>query len=161
MQRDVRAALELMTPEIGQAGQLTFSRRTTSAALTASTSAQSVTLSSTTDIFVGEKLLIDIGSAQETVSVTALTSTSVTGIFAQNHASGAVVDAIGIFPQGVVYDTGLSAARNPTQLAWKSLAIWQETARSHTRNTTTIPSPEPSPVRSPPFLADRSARLMC
>lgn len=102
MHSSVRAAAELMTQEIGQAGLLSFTPRTLSAALTANSAAQSVTLSSTTDIFVGEKLLVDIGSSQELVSATAVTSATVTGVFGKNHASGTTVTAVGIFPQGIM-----------------------------------------------------------
>jgi hypothetical protein len=102
MHSGMRAALELMTQEIGQAGLLSFTQRTVAAAVAESPNAQSVTLSSVTDIFVGEKLLVDTGTQQELVGVTAIGGSSVTGIFNKNHASGAIVNAYGIFPQGIM-----------------------------------------------------------
>jgi prepilin-type N-terminal cleavage/methylation domain-containing protein len=102
MHSSMRAAVELMTQEVGQAGLLSFTPRTLSAGITANSAAQSVTLSSTADIFVGEKLLVDVGSVQELVSATAVTSSTVTGVFSKNHASGATVTAVGIFPQGIM-----------------------------------------------------------
>src|SRR5438876_5271357 len=91
MHSAMRAALALMTQEIGQAGALTFTPKTLGAAVTANAAAQSVALSATTGIFVGEILVIDTGSTQERVSVTAVNSTTVTGIFTQNHATGVAV----------------------------------------------------------------------
>jgi len=102
MHGGTRAALELMTQEIGQAGLLSFTPRTISAPVTANTSPQSITLSSVTDIFVGEKLQVDTGGLQEVVSVTAISGSTVTGIFNKNHASGTGVTAVGIFPQGIM-----------------------------------------------------------
>jgi len=119
MHSSMRAALELMTQEIGQAGSLNFTPKTLSAAVTANSAAQAVTLNSTTGIFVGEILVIDIGTPQERVTVTAVTSSTVTGIFTKNHAIAAVVHATGVFPQGVLYDTGLAASTlsTPTRLS--------------------------------------------
>jgi prepilin-type N-terminal cleavage/methylation domain-containing protein len=102
MHSGMRAALELMTQEIGQAGLLSFTQRTVAAAVAESPNPQSVTLSSVTDIFVGEKLLVDSGTQQELVGVTSITGSTVTGIFNKNHASGAIVNAFGIFPQGIM-----------------------------------------------------------
>jgi len=112
MDSSLRGALELLTQEIDQAGALSFTPRKVTAppAITASSTAQSVTLDSTTDIFVGEKLLIDAGGFQELVSVAAVDSTTISGIFTQNHTAGARVMAVGVFPQGIM------SSSNSTQL---------------------------------------------
>jgi prepilin-type N-terminal cleavage/methylation domain-containing protein len=102
MHGGTRAALELMTQEIGQAGLLSFTPRQISVAVTGNASPQSVTLSSVTDIFIGEKLLVDTGNVQEVVGVTAISGSTVTGIFNKNHPSGAGVTAVGIFSQGIM-----------------------------------------------------------
>jgi prepilin-type N-terminal cleavage/methylation domain-containing protein len=102
MHSSMRAAMELLTQEIGQAGLLSFSPTKLAGDVTANTSAQSVTLASTAGIFVGEKLLVDVGSVQELVSATAVTSSTVTGVFSKNHSTGAIVTAVGIFPQGIM-----------------------------------------------------------
>ena len=106
MHSSMRAALELMTQEIGQAGLLSFNAKTTSAAITANLAAQTVALSSTADIFVGEKLLVDVDILQEIVAVTNKTSTTISAIFTKNHASGVTVNAIGAFPQGILWSSG-------------------------------------------------------
>lgn len=102
MHAGLRSTFELMTQEIGQAGALNFTPQTLMLSLTASSSAQSATLNSTANIFVGEQLTIDTGSYQETVQVTAISSNNITGIFTQNHSGGAPVVAQGVFPQGVL-----------------------------------------------------------
>lgn len=102
MHRSLRAALELMTQEIGQAGLLGFTARQLSAGVTSGTAAQSVAISSTTGIFVGEKLLVDTGASQETVSVTSVGTGTITAVFTKSHASGALISAAGVFPQGVL-----------------------------------------------------------
>jgi type II secretory pathway pseudopilin PulG len=105
MHDTTRSAIDLMAQEIGQAGLLSSSSSqltTLGAAVTSNAAAQSVSLASTTGIFVGEKLLVDVGSKQELVAVTAVTSTNVTGIFANSHVNGAMVNVAGVFPQGVL-----------------------------------------------------------
>lgn len=101
MHAGLRGTFELMTQEIGQAGALSFTPKTLTSAVTGSPSAQNVPMSSTANIFVGEKLTVDIGASQEIVAVTAVTSTQMTGIFTNNHSSGTLVTALGVFPQGV------------------------------------------------------------
>jgi hypothetical protein len=61
-----------------------------------------VSLASTASIFVGEQLLIDAGLSQETVTVTAISSGTIRGVFQKNHSNGAPVNAVGVFPQGVL-----------------------------------------------------------
>jgi type II secretory pathway pseudopilin PulG len=105
MHDTTRSAIDLMAQEIGQAGLLSSSSNqltTLGAAVTSGSAAQSVPLASTAGIFVGEKLLVDVGPKQELVAVTAVNSSSVTGIFANSHSNGAVVNAVGVFPQGVL-----------------------------------------------------------
>ncbi len=102
MHSGLRGTTELISQEVGQAGLLNYAGTTLSAAVTGSGTAQTVNLASTSGIFVGEKLLIDAGATQETVAVTAVTSTSVTGIFTASHANGAIVEAVGVFPQGIL-----------------------------------------------------------
>jgi prepilin-type N-terminal cleavage/methylation domain-containing protein len=117
----MRGATELLQQEISQAGLLTLGPNcsstvvtgcpTLTANVTGSTTAQTVAVSSTAGMFlaqtgspqVGEWLRIDTGAVQETVTVTAIpSSTTFTAVFANNHSSGAVVQAVGMFPQGIV-----------------------------------------------------------
>jgi prepilin-type N-terminal cleavage/methylation domain-containing protein len=103
MHAGLRGSFELLTQEIGQAGSLGFTPQTISSGVTGGSTAQTVTLSSAANIFVGELLTVDTGSSQEVVQVTALPGTNqVTGVFLQNHSSGAPVLAFGVFPQGVL-----------------------------------------------------------
>jgi prepilin-type N-terminal cleavage/methylation domain-containing protein len=107
----VRGATELLQQEVGQAGRITLPAPAT---LTAATStigsvnpvSLSTTVSSTAGMFVGIQLVIDAGDKIETVTVTALnTSTNtITGVFAgaQTHAVGAPVSAQGGFATGIV-----------------------------------------------------------
>ncbi len=105
VQVGVDSALELMSQEIAQAGAVGFAPRTLGAAIVASTLAQSAPISSTDSLFVGEKLLVDSGAAQELVAVEAVGQGSFTGIFTQNHAAGAPVTALGVFGSGVLTTT--------------------------------------------------------
>ena len=103
MHATLRSAFELMAQEVGQAGSVDFAPTTLSAAVTGSTSAQTVTLASSANIFVGEELTVDTGANQETVQVTSLPGTNeIKGIFTLTHSSGAPVTANGIFPNGIL-----------------------------------------------------------
>jgi len=109
MYENVRAVAELMAQEVGQAGFVDLpgggtSGATLSAAVTKSATAQTVAVSpSTTSMYAGEILLVDAGPNEEPVTITSLTSTSITGIFANNHpTAGAPVHAIGVSPYGIV-----------------------------------------------------------
>jgi prepilin-type N-terminal cleavage/methylation domain-containing protein len=103
MYENVRGAAELMGQEVGQAGLVSLPATTLGAAVTASITAQNVAVSSTTSMFVGEQLLVDAGSAlEELVTLTNVSSTTITAIFANAHASGVPITVLGAFPSGVV-----------------------------------------------------------
>jgi prepilin-type N-terminal cleavage/methylation domain-containing protein len=114
MYENVRAVAELMAQEVGQAGFVDLpgggtSGATLSAGVTKSATAQTVAVSSTTSMYAGspagspgEILLVDTGINEEPVAITSLTSTSITGIFLNSHASGAPIHAIGVSPYGIV-----------------------------------------------------------
>jgi Tfp pilus assembly protein PilV len=105
MDDTTRSAFDLMEQEIGQAGLLSSTSNqvtTLGASVTGSGTAQSVAFTSASSVFVGEKLLVDVASNQELVAVTVLSSNNMTGIFATSHSNGAVVNAVGVFPQGVL-----------------------------------------------------------
>jgi type II secretory pathway pseudopilin PulG len=99
----IRAAMALMTQEITQAGSLSFSPKTIHSSVSKSTSPQSVTLDpSAADIFDKEQLVIDTGSSQEIVEVQSHTSSSITGVFTQDHGAGTTITAPGVFPEGIL-----------------------------------------------------------
>jgi len=106
MRQGARGALELLSQEVGQAGYLgsTPTPRALSASVTgSSTDPQTVALSSTANLFPGEKLLVDTGAASEVVAVTSVSGNSVSGIFRKNHNTQNVpVNTSGVFAQGVL-----------------------------------------------------------
>ena len=101
VQMGAGGALELMAQEIGQAGLLNFTG-VLSEPVTASPTVTTVSLSSVESIFVGETLTIDNGDNQETVAVTALNASQITAIFKKTHAKDAPVNAMGVFPEGIL-----------------------------------------------------------
>jgi len=115
MYENVRAVAELMAQEIGQAGFVDLpgggtSGATLSAAVTFNpTTAQTVAVSSTTSMYVGEILLVDTAAKEEPVTLTAVTSTSISATsdlpptsVNPPHSSGAFIHAIGVSPKGIV-----------------------------------------------------------
>jgi len=100
MYENVRGVAELMAQEIGQAGLVSLPASTLSAAVAAGS--QTVTVSSTTSMFVNEQVLVDTGGNEELVKLTAVTGTSITAVFSKAHASGVPLNALGAFPNGVV-----------------------------------------------------------
>jgi len=103
MYENVRSVAELLAQEIGQAGLVSLPTTTLSAAVAANAAAQAVNVSQTASMYVGEQLLVDAGSAsEELVTLTAVTSTTMSGIFQHAHASGAPVTVLGAYPSGIV-----------------------------------------------------------
>lgn len=101
----IRGASELLSQEIGQAGSVGLPDTTTSAPVTGnSVLTQTVPLNQANYIFLNEQLLIDAGPKEELVKVTAVSTTpsTITGIFAKDHAAGVPVNALGVFPQGIL-----------------------------------------------------------
>jgi len=101
MYENVRAVAELMAQEVGQAGLVSLPATTTSAAIAANAAAQAVTVSSTTSMYVGEQVLV-AGTNEELVTITALSSTQMSGIFTKAHVSGVAITALGSFVSGVM-----------------------------------------------------------
>jgi Tfp pilus assembly protein PilW len=110
--QDLRGAMELMSQEIGQAGLVPIPATlpTLSSAVTSSGSAQAVTVSSAVSFYQGEYVVVDTGAPQETVQLTAVnyTTNQISGIFTNNHASGATASGWGAFLYGI-----LSGAASP------------------------------------------------
>jgi len=103
MHSSVRGAIELLQQEVGQAGLVALPGEVTLASAVA-TGVQTIGVSSTAGMFIGEQLLIDTGASQETVAITAIDSNShqITGTFVQTHAAGAPVAVVGGFAHGIV-----------------------------------------------------------
>lgn len=104
--QDLRGAMELMSQEIGQAGLVPIPATlpTLSAAVTSNASAQAVTVSSATSFYLGEYVVADTGTSQETVALTAVnyTTNQISGIFTHSHGSGAIVSGWGAFLYGIL-----------------------------------------------------------
>ena len=57
----------------------------------------------TAGMFLGQKLVVDTGASQETITLTtAPTSTAITAVFANTHATGVPVLVLGAFGSGIV-----------------------------------------------------------
>lgn len=98
LQQRMGAALELMAQEINQAGVpatnisengvVTGALATSSFNVTAGSSNVALSVSTTTNIFPGQQLWLDIGSSQEEVTVTGIGSGTVTIASVQNAHNG-------------------------------------------------------------------------
>jgi prepilin-type N-terminal cleavage/methylation domain-containing protein len=103
MHSSVRGAIELLQQEVGQAGLVSLPGPVTlTAAVTLGT--QTVGVSSSAGMFLGEQLLIGTGAGQETVTVTALNTAAntITASFTQAHDAGVAVAVAGGFASGIV-----------------------------------------------------------
>jgi prepilin-type N-terminal cleavage/methylation domain-containing protein len=134
MHSGIRGATEVLQQEVGQAGRVTLISG--SATCTNNTSvpclSQSVTGTGTTatlqtktvtsicGMFIGEKLTVDVGTSQETVTVTdingaasdptavqcplgsTVTAGNITAVFANDHAQYATLQVLGGFTAGIV-----------------------------------------------------------
>ncbi len=98
----LRNATELLVQEIAQAGVIGGLPNTLTGTVAASPTPLPVNVASTTGLFVGEKLQIDVGSASEVVAITAIGSGTITGVFTRSHAANAPITALGVLPQGVL-----------------------------------------------------------
>jgi prepilin-type N-terminal cleavage/methylation domain-containing protein len=111
MHASVRNATELLQQEIGQAGRATLPSANSYSLAAAVSSANAglsstVALSTVSKIYVGEQLVVDAGTNQETVTVTAVNTggNTITAVFnnISGHASGVPVTLLGTFTSGVV-----------------------------------------------------------
>jgi len=116
MHSAVRGATELLQQEIGQAGGIGVPTQdiTLGAAITAA-GTTIATLSPTgaaSGMFVGQQVVIDAGDNEETVTLTAVDTTTdaITANFNNTHASGAPVKIQGAFATGVVPTTATNGS---------------------------------------------------
>jgi type II secretory pathway pseudopilin PulG len=105
--QEARAALEMMTAEIAQAGSHSDRATVTTGSVSASASDQAVAVASSEGIEVGDWVEIDTDNQLEAVKVTAVTSRSISGIFLLNHASGVPLRLFALpFPTGIIPPPG-------------------------------------------------------
>jgi prepilin-type N-terminal cleavage/methylation domain-containing protein len=117
MHSSVRNATELMQQEVGQAGRvgsrpgLQFTTAiTVPAGATSVVAVPTITTTATTPgtaatdrLYVGENLVVDPSTtAEETVTITAKTSTSIQATFINSHAANVPVLVLGGFASGIV-----------------------------------------------------------
>ncbi|HSW38991.1 MAG TPA: hypothetical protein VLL97_05815 [Acidobacteriota bacterium] len=105
--QEARAALEMMTAEIAQAGSRSDRATVTTGAVSPSASIQSVSVVSTEGILVGDWVEIGTGSNLANVRVTAVTGNSISGIFMLSYAAGVPVRLFALpFPTGIIPPAG-------------------------------------------------------
>ncbi len=111
----VRSATELLQQEVGQAGRIALPGTPTLTAA-AAVNATTATVSSTVGMFAGERLIVEPGSNEETVQVSAVnsatqitisrsvdaTDTTIQASFAKAHPVGSVFRVLGGFASGIV-----------------------------------------------------------
>jgi prepilin-type N-terminal cleavage/methylation domain-containing protein len=122
MHSGIRGATEVLQQEVGQAGRIALPNVVTLGGAVTAGSSQTVTLAclstcatgttATSGMFLGQRLAIDAGcfdtaspctSRQETIRLTAApSSTQITAVFVNAHASGAPIAVFGAFASGVV-----------------------------------------------------------
>ena len=113
MHAGVRGVTELLQQEVGQAGLVSVPAPVTLSTAIAGPGVATVTVTSVTGMFLGEKLVIDAGcsdalipctSNQETVVVTALSTANntITAQFTLPHVLNVPVQAAGAFSSGIV-----------------------------------------------------------
>jgi prepilin-type N-terminal cleavage/methylation domain-containing protein len=135
MHSGIRGATEVLQQEVGQAGRVTLISGSSTcvnntavpclnANVTANTTtAQAVAVTSICGMFIGEQVTVDVGAVQETVTITAIngatsdptstqcplgstvTAGTITGIFKQDHAQFASIQALGGFFAGIIPTT--------------------------------------------------------
>ena len=121
MHSSVRNATELMQQEIGQAGRvtsqpglqfttaITVPAGSTSAPATPTITTTATTGTATDGLYVGEQVVVDPSTTnEETVTITALTSTSISATFTNSHAANVPVLIMGGFASGIVPPTTTS-----------------------------------------------------
>lgn len=132
MHSGVRNATELLQQEVGQAGRIALPNLVQTGAAIAAGSATVLvnavnssgtvlsTVNGTTGMFVGEKLVVDTGSNEETVEVTGVNATNkqITAIFMQAHATNVPINVYGGFREGIIPTT---AANGSTGAVMKML----------------------------------------
>lgn len=106
MHGGVRSATELLQQEVGQAGRVSLAPGLATSVAVTTAGSQTVSVTSTANMFAGEHVVVDAGTSEETVTVTAVnSSTSFTANFTLPHSSGARVAVRGGFASGVVPTT--------------------------------------------------------
>lgn len=105
MHSGIRGATEVLQQEVGQAGRIALPIPVRTTGAVSIGTGLTLNVSSTTGMFVGEKLTVDVGDNQETVTVTAIGTSpaSITANFTKAHTTAGVPVAVyGGFHAGIV-----------------------------------------------------------
>ena len=107
MHTSVRSATELLQQEIGQAGRISLPVAvmpvTITGPIAASASSQTVSISSTFNMFPNMLLDVDAGQNFEVVTLTAVNPGSITAVFSKPHGIGTIPAQVsGSFGTGIV-----------------------------------------------------------
>lgn len=110
MHTSVRSATELLQQEIGQAGRISLPAAVTPVTMAGPVNVvnfvpvtQTVTVSSTVNMFPNMQLDVDSGQNFEVVTVSAVAPGTITAIFSKSHAAGPIpVQVSGAFGTGIV-----------------------------------------------------------
>ena len=115
MNEDARAALELMTHEIAQAGAHGDRQTSTSSSVGVLATAQSVYVASSVGFGVGDYVDVDTGTDKETVQLTAVGSSSLSGFFRRGHTANVPIRLFALpFLHGVIPPAGMGANSSVT-----------------------------------------------
>jgi prepilin-type N-terminal cleavage/methylation domain-containing protein len=98
----VRSATELLQQEVGQAGRVSLAPGITMSTPVTSAGSHPVTVTSTANMFDGERVVVDTGTNEETVTVTVNSPTEFTANFTKTHAASVPLAVRGGFGSGVV-----------------------------------------------------------
>jgi prepilin-type N-terminal cleavage/methylation domain-containing protein len=105
MQSSVRNATEILEQEVGQAGRVGVPQSVTlTGTVVGAPVTATVGVSSTTSLFVGEKVVVDTDANSEVVALTGVNpgANTITATFSQGHAANAPVLVQGSFPSGII-----------------------------------------------------------
>lgn len=91
LNQEARAALELMSMEIAQAGSHRDVTTTSGSTVNAQPNPQSMTVASSSGFNVGDDVEVGVGNNNEIVKLTAVGTNSISGEFRMNHANGVPV----------------------------------------------------------------------
>lgn len=100
----VRNATALLEQEVGQAGRVALPNSVSLSGAVAA-GANTVAVTSTAGMFVGERLVIGAGTPSETVTLTGVGNDTITATFLNNHVANEPVMAQGAFSGGVIPPT--------------------------------------------------------
>jgi Tfp pilus assembly protein PilW len=109
--QEARSALQMMSTEIAQAGSHGDVSTVTTGSVSASSSAQALSVASTAGLTVGDWVDVDYGADHEMVQITAIGNNSISGVFRTGHTSGKPVRLFAMpFTSGVIPPAGMAAS---------------------------------------------------